>query len=521
MDGIMKLDRFVILFLVVFALCFVGSSSSATEKVYEINPPVTYCGCGTGAEKTYSFTIEESQNVKYIKVSAMLSSNASNCPISSGVHHITIKNNDNDVFQCPDISVGHSYSAEYTRESNVNFDVSIGDTLTFNWTEINVGCVGGPITITLSGSTPPPEISISPKSFSLGMNLVDSFDLPSISKSIGGFTINFAPNALTYDGTYLWAVDSNGDKIYQFDKNGTTIDSFKAPNGGALGLTFDGTYLLHFENGDNFVYTIDILGNIIDSFVAPADTHYELAFDGSYLWCIAGSSTKGYRVCKLDDKGKELESFNIALTPNGMEHDGQYFWIVDSATDVVYKLDNSGNIINQYDLSDYNPEGFTYDGTNYWTADFTKNKLYKLELSDSVNTGASMVKNFKITNPGHSDLLISAMTVKGINAFDFHIQNDTCTNNIISPSGSSTVEVVFQPNSGGTKNATLEIISNDPNMPILSIPLNGIAIEKTPVVQPDWMRVMNWAESSHPGLFPSDGKVEMILGSVKKLTIYM
>ena len=72
-------------------------------------------------------------------------------------------------------------------------------------------------------------------------------------------------------------------------------------------------------------------------------------------------------------------------------------------------------------------------------------------------------------------LSINAIGIEGTDPSDFIIDsgNDTCSSKTLLPSESCTLDVVFLPSSAGTKSANLSIPSNDPILPVWTVPLAG------------------------------------------------
>ncbi|MFH1898341.1 MAG: right-handed parallel beta-helix repeat-containing protein [Candidatus Desantisbacteria bacterium] len=83
----------------------------------------------------------------------------------------------------------------------------------------------------------------------------------------------------------------------------------------------------------------------------------------------------------------------------------------------------------------------------------------------------SAAQPFTITNIGKATLFIGTITITATDSF--FIQNDNCSNSSITPAASHTVEVVFAPQSGGSKRGTLTIPSNDPDTPNFEVALKG------------------------------------------------
>ncbi|MEW6001249.1 MAG: choice-of-anchor D domain-containing protein [Nitrospirota bacterium] len=93
----------------------------------------------------------------------------------------------------------------------------------------------------------------------------------------------------------------------------------------------------------------------------------------------------------------------------------------------------------------------------------------------------SKYATIKITNLGRTNLIIERMDIIGSDASMFSSYSYGINMHqeiIIRPSSTYYHWVSFRPKSAGLKNAVLRIISNDPDTPILDIPLRGIGVEK-------------------------------------------
>lgn len=91
----------------------------------------------------------------------------------------------------------------------------------------------------------------------------------------------------------------------------------------------------------------------------------------------------------------------------------------------------------------------------------------------TVNVGASGEKTIVVGNTGCQDLQVTATTIVGTDAAQFTIVTG---GGFFSVAGGATHNFVvrFTPTSGGTKEATLRIISTDPDEGIKEVPLSGV-----------------------------------------------
>jgi hypothetical protein len=95
--------------------------------------------------------------------------------------------------------------------------------------------------------------------------------------------------------------------------------------------------------------------------------------------------------------------------------------------------------------------------------------------------GASTPVGITISNIGVSDLIISSISVTGVNAPDFGQTHDCAT---VPAGGSCSVSLTFVPSSAGKRAAVLGINSNDPKKPLFSIKMSGSASGQVMLVSP-------------------------------------
>jgi hypothetical protein len=100
----------------------------------------------------------------------------------------------------------------------------------------------------------------------------------------------------------------------------------------------------------------------------------------------------------------------------------------------------------------------------------------------SVQVGQSSSNTLTATNSGSADLIIRQLAISGASAVNFTTQNDRCTGTTLAPSQNCSVLVVFSPNSGGSKSASLSISSNDPNTPTQTVSLSGSGTDSSVII---------------------------------------
>ncbi|OGW41370.1 MAG: hypothetical protein A2Y97_04945 [Nitrospirae bacterium RBG_13_39_12] len=101
----------------------------------------------------------------------------------------------------------------------------------------------------------------------------------------------------------------------------------------------------------------------------------------------------------------------------------------------------------------------------------------------SVKVGnSSTPKVFTISNTGKiTDLVIDNLSLVETNKSNFAIQNDSCSGQTIAPLSHCTVEILFTPKSAGPKSASLSVSSNDPETPLMTMPISGTGLVKLTV----------------------------------------
>ncbi|TGN99771.1 hypothetical protein PN36_33595, partial [Candidatus Thiomargarita nelsonii] len=149
-----------------------------------------------------------------------------------------------------------------------------------------------------------------------------------------------------------------------------------------------------------------------------------------------------------------------------------------------------------YDISDYLHNDELQDTTHYWQiraivggtpTDWSELKsiivhyhvaiqarpmAYAFEI---VEVGdQSPPQPFTIANTGNLDLNIGTINLTGADAAEFLITSDNCSSQLITPTNSCTVVLVFAPNTTGGKNANLIIPSNAPETLEIAIVGGGL-----------------------------------------------
>jgi hypothetical protein len=120
-----------------------------------------------------------------------------------------------------------------------------------------------------------------------------------------------------------------------------------------------------------------------------------------------------------------------------------------------------------------NPTTITMNGNKTITANFATTSVTPAAYNFwNVKVKKSKTASFVVKNSGKANLSITS-AITGTDASMFKITSGSGSKTI-KPAKSLTVKVAFKPTSIGSKNANLEITSNDPVRPTIDIPLSGI-----------------------------------------------
>ncbi len=95
-----------------------------------------------------------------------------------------------------------------------------------------------------------------------------------------------------------------------------------------------------------------------------------------------------------------------------------------------------------------------------------------------INT-VSTSNTFTVKNSGVGNLMIGTISITGPNPAEFQIVSDNCSEEIVEPSSTCSIEVFFSPSLSGSQNANLTIQSNDPDTPTLNITLHGTGMQSS------------------------------------------
>lgn len=222
--------------------------------------------------------------------------------------------------------------------------------------------------------------------------------------------------------------------------------------------------ITYTSDAPNSPHEITLTGNAIDS-------DLQISTDNIDFGDVNIGETKTQTITLSNTNGTDavtIEDIKIGLTPNSdwlkfnlSLSESDFPLIIDAGAETSFQvnfLSNSdGNKSAQIEIvsNDANsPQNINLTGNTV-----TPGLLVSSPMLDFLDTQAivqSRTKLFEITNDGDGDLLLTDIAINGANAADFQFKDITLPLTI-APSNSKTVRVIFNPQTAGTRVATLTI----------------------------------------------------------------
>ncbi|MDO9576685.1 MAG: choice-of-anchor D domain-containing protein [Candidatus Cloacimonadales bacterium] len=222
-----------------------------------------------------------------------------------------------------------------------------------------------------------------------------------------------------------------------------------------------------------------------------------IAYDNGDFWVTAYYDPDG-EIYKVDNTGAIIQQFPAPDNqPWDLCLENANLWMADYWGDALYKIDpTTGTLLETHPSEGVDPAGIVWDGQHLWYCDNGAggfDYLYKVNLSgagtpaislgwnayDFGNTtiGQPVSVELPISNIGTNDLVINGLN---FTLNDFYSDE---TLPITIPIGSTeNVTIFFDPTSWGQFDCTLTVASNDPVNPSLPVALSGYGVSDDPLI---------------------------------------
>ncbi|MDI6841005.1 MAG: C25 family cysteine peptidase, partial [bacterium] len=308
-------------------------------------------------------------------------------------------------------------------------------------------------------------------------------------------------HGIASDGDKLWVTVAIPSLIYAVNPiNGSVIKTIPAPSSNCMGLAWANEYLwVHGGVPHRQIYKIDTTGNLLQGFQSPAQTPYGIAFDGEHIF--AGDLDK---IFELDTDGNVISSFTIPIPSGthpaglGFEQSSQNLIIMmqfSSDSCIVYEIRRDGSIVQTHSFKAPTAEGSGVDCDlvtgDYWLiccpASYC-NEICRVEgfypwpptpsadirvrpdsLGVELQPNDTTSQLMRIKNVGRDTLTFSISEL-----IDVTWLTETPTQGKLAPNDS--IDIIVSYNAAGlapdsTYNTAIEIVSNDPDEPAVSVPV--------------------------------------------------
>ena len=291
----------------------------------------------------------------------------------------------------------------------------------------------------------------------------------------GTYPTGNSPQALTFDGTFMWVANTNDSTVSKINTStGATIGTPTSLGSGAnpVSLLFDGTYIWAGNTNATVSKLDPATGTLLTTYNVAGRMAAALVFDGSFLWIANGSSINdilnndlGSSVSKMNPaNGAIIGTYTVGLSPSALVFDGQYIYASNANSNSVTILEpTTGAVKGTIPVGSY-PVGMITAGRNIWTTNATSNNVTKVsstvmyamvpsasvttaQLANGSVTGAQLA-NGSVTSANISGVLSVAVggtgtstgSIAGTGTLTFTAGGTDSNINVV-PTGNGTVDV--------------------------------------------------------------------------------
>ncbi len=282
--------------------------------------------------------------------------------------------------------------------------------------------------------------------------------------------------AINLQGTKLYAANFNGGDVSVVDLSTNSVIKTISGAGNFLHdavINSSGTRLYVAATGSNYISVIDtssdLLLSTISTGVLSGPIGVALNPSGSLLY-VANDTIDEVMVINTANN-LEVASIPVGDGPWGIASNylGTKVYVANLDTNNVLVIDTLTNTV---------IDTISVGNQPYVAGNFVEQQSI-ISVSNSsfyfARTLASEKKEkiLTITNQGTVNLNLSQIES---DSDEFILEDDNCSNQAVLPQGNCTVGVVFEPQTSGSKTASLTITSNDPDHATTIISLSGKSI---------------------------------------------
>jgi hypothetical protein len=158
----------------------------------------------------------------------------------------------------------------------------------------------------------------------------------------------------------------------------------------------------------------------------------DLAWDGSHFWVGTTPNRDGIQQIALDT-GEVSSTIPTNLDAIGMGWDGTHFWVSSDGQDKIYKIDNTGAVLETSPTMGAWVEGIAFDGTKIWAHSNNEQTLYAYvpgttTLTDTIplldanayNAGLEYANGFLYLASGNTIYKIQTSPLKVVTTYSYY-----------------------------------------------------------------------------------------------------
>jgi len=288
----------------------------------------------------------------------------------------------------------------------------------------------------------------------------------------------------------IYVVDSRLHQVRVFNPDYSSKTSFgsSGTGNGQFRLPTSVAVVDNGETGELYVPDLSVVGANIDGYAVSLARVQVFDLNGNYL--------RSFQTVGKDSTGKPYDF----MRPLGIAVDTlDRIYLTDAYQSVVTVYSNSGVYLGKISDENHplrNPLGLAFapESSRLFVASLNTGTVETFGIDrdygdinispgaydfGSISVGDSATEfSFVVSNVGSADLAVDASTLIGLNAGEFAIQSDGCASQTLNPSAECTIDVLFNPISGGSKTATLLVASDDLYAPTMKMSLEGEGLQE-------------------------------------------
>lgn len=238
----------------------------------------------------------------------------------------------------------------------------------------------------------------------------------------------------TLPGTkFFVADDGSAGRMFEYSSGGQAIESYSMasastnPRGVTSRAAGDRNWVINdTSSGADVVYVYDPAGVLLGSWTARTPTGANLstpegiATDGTNIWIVDAATNTVYRYNNAANLMSGLvnatSSFalvnsgtNVNTNPRGITTNGTHLWVVDdNSTDRVFKYTTAGALVGAWTIGANNstPTDITIDPTNVnhiWIVDVGTDSVYRYNAATGRTSGSQSADNVFRLAPGNKN----------------------------------------------------------------------------------------------------------------------